>query len=284
MLAWNGALWRFHLLHLTIDEERRVAGGRHLVAEHAHLLYHLVLYTSGDNEATVGGAPVPFRRGTLILVAPNEPHDFSPRKQGRAHYDEITFAFQGEKGASLALPFHQMLSLWSGVPLAGQRSLDLTENQIARFTALLEEVRSRQGTGGPRAPLGGLEPVIALLAYVVTLLLDEGASAFAPDAVESARRHLEARLSETVRIRELAELTGRSGEALIRSFRKVHGLSPIAWQHARRIDSAAILLTSTHLPCAEIADRLGYTDVHHFSRMFRKIRGVPPTALRRARG
>jgi len=282
-LTWKEAPWYFHLIHSTLDEERKVAGIHHHVVEHKHPLYHLVAYTAGENACTVEGEEIPFKRGTLVLVSPGQLHDFSPRKMGRARYSELTFSFMNPEGVPLAIPVHEVLSLWAGSAISNNRSLNLGENQLVRFSGLLDETQKRHSAGSPRNAHVALEPVSALFGFLATLLNAEGEEARTDDVIETVRQHIEAHLTEAVRIDELAALTGRSGESLIRGFRKIHGLPPIAWQHARRVESAAILLGSTNLSCAEIADRLGYTDVHHFSRMFKKIRGIPPTALRKTR-
>jgi len=51
--------------------------------------------------------------------------------------------------------------------------------------------------------------------------------------------------------------------------------------NARRIDRACILLRETDLPVIEICHRVGFENLSHFNRQFRKLRGVTPTAFRR---
>lgn len=47
-----------------------------------------------------------------------------------------------------------------------------------------------------------------------------------------------------------------------------------------RMNQAAVLLRTTSIPINEIADQVGYKDYFYFSKMFKKIMGVPPRGYR----
>ena len=59
------------------------------------------------------------------------------------------------------------------------------------------------------------------------------------------------------------------------------GNSPMAWLYAARIERAKHLLMSTGQSVAEVSECVGFRDVSHFSRMFRKQVGVSPGRYRR---
>lgn len=48
-----------------------------------------------------------------------------------------------------------------------------------------------------------------------------------------------------------------------------------------KIQTAKKLLTSTDMLVSEIADELGYNQVYHFIRQFKKITGITPGAFRK---
>lgn len=58
------------------------------------------------------------------------------------------------------------------------------------------------------------------------------------------------------------------------------GNSPMAWLYAARIERAKHLLMSTGQSVAEVSECVGFRDVSHFSRMFRKQVGVSPGRYR----
>lgn len=67
-----------------------------------------------------------------------------------------------------------------------------------------------------------------------------------------------------------------------RAFRAATGLSPREWAIHARLERARELLARPDLAVGEIADRLGYRDVHFFSRQFARHTGLAPLAWRRS--
>ncbi|HNP56595.1 MAG TPA: AraC family transcriptional regulator [Gordonia sp. (in: high G+C Gram-positive bacteria)] len=58
------------------------------------------------------------------------------------------------------------------------------------------------------------------------------------------------------------------------------GTTPRKWLYDRRIDRACVLLRTTEYSCAEVCDELGFSDVSHFSRVFRRVTGTSPGRYR----
>ncbi|RVV98827.1 AraC family transcriptional regulator [Mesobaculum littorinae] len=66
-------------------------------------------------------------------------------------------------------------------------------------------------------------------------------------------------------------------------FRNTTGLSPYQWQLTRRIEQAQQLLADTDLTVANIADRLGFSDQAHLTKVFSRRVGATPASWRRDR-
>ena len=58
------------------------------------------------------------------------------------------------------------------------------------------------------------------------------------------------------------------------------GMSIQTFLQRLRIEQACILLEQTSLPFADIALRVGYSDAKHFSRVFRRCKGLSPRDYR----
>lgn len=77
------------------------------------------------------------------------------------------------------------------------------------------------------------------------------------------------------------------GAELGMSVRYIHklfsasGTTPRAWLYARRLDRARTLLLQSEITCANLSEQLGFRDVSHFSRAFRKQFGISPGRYRR---
>ncbi|WP_317618470.1 AraC family transcriptional regulator [Paenibacillus sp. PL91] len=76
-----------------------------------------------------------------------------------------------------------------------------------------------------------------------------------------------------VQLRELQQLSGWSKNHLLLIFRNYMGMSPMQYLAWIRINKAKELAIQTNLTISEIAERVGYSDVHTFGRMFKKKTG-----------
>jgi AraC-like DNA-binding protein len=91
-------------------------------------------------------------------------------------------------------------------------------------------------------------------------------------------------LSEAVRLRELAALTGLSQSQFGRAFKASTGLSPHQWQLTARISKAQELLVLGAMRLSEIALVTGFAEQSHFTRVFKNVTGASPAAWRREHG
>ena len=83
-----------------------------------------------------------------------------------------------------------------------------------------------------------------------------------------------------VSLSELAKLSGRSLSTFNRDFKKIFNTSPHKWLLKNRLEKAKELLISTQNTASDIYLDLGFKDLAHFSRVFKKEFGVPPSEIR----
>ncbi len=100
-----------------------------------------------------------------------------------------------------------------------------------------------------------------------------------PDRINRAREYIQGHFWENFGLDELADAAGVSKFHLARSFRKTHGLSPIAYRTQRRIHEAKRLILKGH-PLADVAVDLGFADQSHFTRQFQATVGISPSLYR----
>jgi len=66
-----------------------------------------------------------------------------------------------------------------------------------------------------------------------------------------------------------------------RIFKTITGDSAMHYLNCVRIRKSEELLLNSELNCSEIAQEVGYSGIHTFSRLFKRIKGVPPTEFKR---
>ncbi|UVI29629.1 helix-turn-helix transcriptional regulator [Paenibacillus spongiae] len=88
-------------------------------------------------------------------------------------------------------------------------------------------------------------------------------------------------LHEPLDIGRLLLVFPYSRSSLFTLFRNLFGQTPMEYIKAVRLNKAFLMLCSTSLPVAEIAETTGFSNSFHFSREFKSRYHVPPTWARK---
>lgn len=91
---------------------------------------------------------------------------------------------------------------------------------------------------------------------------------------------LELHYAEELTLEQIAESTSISVTECMRCFRRSIGVSPIRFLKEHRLQCAANLLCHTKQSISEIAVSCGFPDMSYFTKAFRQLYGVTPTAYR----
>lgn len=93
--------------------------------------------------------------------------------------------------------------------------------------------------------------------------------------IADAKAYIDANYADGFGLHYLATLSGLSVFHFTRSFKKVVGLSPLAYRNQRRITEARERLLDGQ-PIAQVALEMGYADQSHLTRQFQRIVGASP--------
>jgi len=101
-----------------------------------------------------------------------------------------------------------------------------------------------------------------------------------PGAMRRVREHVEAHLSESMDLAELAAIAGLSVYHFARAFKQSAGVTPHHYLVRRRIERAQDMLARSELPLSGIALATGFSDQSHLARHFRQMLGMTPGQFR----
>lgn len=123
-----------------------------------------------------------------------------------------------------------------------------------------------------------LARVLPQAALAPQLLAGIAQHGFASDLLALCERHLGAQLG----LREMAAGLGLSERTLSARCRTAFGCSPTRLFVRRKMEHARNLLIQTDLPVKEISAFLGFENPYHFSTVYKRVHGEPPSKAREA--
>lgn len=275
----------FSIIHAAWEVHYPSKHARSLAQQHAHNVYHIVLYTEGESLFLLNNKIHPAKPGVLAVVSPGEMHCFPPCGPNPVKYTEVTFELIcGEE--RLTLPFNELLSAY-----AGQQAPDVAYPQYLesvsfhQMESLLQTLHDTLANPNPLRDFSANVIVAQILSFLAHNLYSDAGSDYYPavSGLLRARTEIENKFREDLSIEYLANIAGLSTGYFIRAFRGRFGLPPIRYQQQLRINLAKNLLVTTGLACGEIAQRVGIDDQYYFSRMFRRFVGQTPLEYRHSR-
>lgn len=99
--------------------------------------------------------------------------------------------------------------------------------------------------------------------------------------VDRIAEYVDARVGETITLDQLAGVATLSPFHFARAFRATTGLTPHQFVTARRVERARAQLRATDASVVEVAHAVGFANVSHFRRVFRRELGLLPGEDRR---
>lgn len=101
-----------------------------------------------------------------------------------------------------------------------------------------------------------------------------------PQRLIAVKDYIDAHSAEPLTLEFLAQMAHWSVAHFSEEFHRAFGTSPIDYVIQQRLHQASYLLMDVNLSVTEIARRVGYDDLYHFSKLFKRHRGVSPRQAR----
>jgi AraC-like DNA-binding protein len=132
------------------------------------------------------------------------------------------------------------------------------------------------------------ELLILKIKELILLLLQSDKAATIADLFVQLFSPREVKLKDIVQthlfsdftIAELATLSGQSLSSFKREFKKLYNDTPANFIRTKRLQEAQKLLQISTLSISEIGYQVGYNDISHFSKVFKKHIGISPAECR----
>jgi len=254
--------------------------------EHAHNVYHVVLYIRGKGEFDYCGRTIAFEPGVLAVTAPGQTHMFGPYEptDEEIEYWNYTFDMVDADNLALELSFAELLARWWGVSTG---ELDLTPRLLT--TMEFQEMRTALNASMVLTdacesfPLPHETPTVlnllAKLLHIFSRKEQQSRQRKADLRLRQAQTMIENDLQGRQTIADLAHAVGMSRAHFLRRFKAEFGVTPMHYSRHRRLSHALNLLESGENSFKEVAERVGFCDEFHFSKAFKAEFGESPSTF-----
>lgn len=98
--------------------------------------------------------------------------------------------------------------------------------------------------------------------------------------IEPTLGYLRQNIDSSLALADMANHAGLSKSHFSRIFKDQTGYAPMDYFIHLKVQKAVSLLMLTDLSVREIATTVGYEDPYYFSRLFKKVTGASPSAIR----
>lgn len=227
--------------------------------------FELVYFPDGtQTEYEIGERLFVLNEPCFIFTRPGDWHTyrFAPEKNVRhlfVHFDYASLREADERFEALLQEGHMFLA-----------------RRHMLVTSLIEKmlwIANHQPAHWPRRlavlVAAALEELSSFSAQVA-----EGETISLPVPIQHAITYMEEHLTDSVKIEEIASISGWSHEYFTRMFVAATGISPKRMLLELRFRRAELLMMGGFGTVKQIAYSVGFRDEHHFSKMYKKVRGI----------
>lgn len=251
---------------------------------HCHTEFELFIFAEGQCRFQLGESFFTAKAGDVVLVQPNVLHGAEPINGEKVAYDIVLFHPQLMTGGIEDRAYQE---IW--LPLInGDLNVDAPINMEHPYYTQILNVAEHTVTcvRNPNIPNELL--LRSSLMNLFFLLLDSGSIRSKTELLSQndsvlvpVTDYIKANYAEALTVETLADIVHLSKSYFMGLFRKIYGMSAIAYVHHVRIEAVCELLKHTDESITEIAIRCGYPSVANFNRHFKKEVGMTPGEYRK---
>ena len=232
-----------------------------------HYLIHFVL--SGKGKFSIGGKEYPLEQGYGFLIPPEELSFYQADEE-----DPWTYVWVGF-GGSLAGELVKSM----GLSLAGPVFKSEREKELYQAVKDMME-HNTFGVANDLRRNGQLQLFLSLIAEGVPVE-EKSDTGRADHYVRRAVEFIQGNYCNPIKITDVADYVCINRSYLYTLFHNATGMSPQQFLTTFRITKATELLQLTSLPVESIALSCGYTDPLVFSKSFKQMKKMSPSAYRK---
>ncbi len=249
----------------------------------AHPFWEMLYVDKGEVDVIADDTALRLTHGDILFHKPDEFHSLSANGVVAPNLVVVAFDAEGEAmdrfAGALFKAGEAERNLFAGIiaeardafssPLDDPKTTALTRNDNARFASeqllslLLEQLLIRLARREEATPAVRISSSIKLRSD--------------HDLVDRIIEYMQAHLYGSLSFADVCRFSAQSATNLKTIFKTVTGVGVMSYYRNLKIEEAKRMLREGDGNITQIADRLGYTSVHYFSRYFKRTTGMTPS-------
>lgn len=239
--------------------------------------FDLLFIHDGEVNLVIGGeAPLRICKGQAVLLFPHTPFhgkSITARTKASVHH----FLISASSSGTLQWPLRQIYGKQRGYEF-----LDSMGNiQIAQDLDRSLRLRESSTEAASHAMQCNLLCLSLTQLHCGPGSVPSSVSRQSLVALNEVLDWLSENLDKSIALSEMANRSKLSESHFRRLFRQQHGISPGRYHQEQRKREACRVLRESALPVKAISKQLGFEDLAHFYRAFKKHTGIPPAEYRK---
>lgn len=261
---------------LTLQEDNQMRFYEHL---HQHAEIQLSYILQGEGTLFTGQSVWPFTKGQLIAIGGNVPHVFkSDSNSQKAHRISIFIDTQWLTDNVSQIEEFKELSTFLRLCEEGF----VYQDQTALCYRHIKDAFEQKG-------ISRFNTCLSLFKFLgqATITSFNNPSSIVPYKRKDSKRMSAvidftlAHYQRSISLEDAAQKAALTTTAFCKYFKRITGKTYTQFLNEVRIESATrVLLTKPDRSIAQIAEEVGYSNISHFNRQFKKIKNTTPRAFR----
>jgi AraC-like DNA-binding protein len=252
------------------------------VSPHIHENFEVLLINCDNIIGTIGKKKYNLKKKSLVLLNKVDLHWFRMKNSGT--YDRYVITFMPENLSALSTDTTNLLDCFFYRPFPDPQILELQDSQANELIALFEELIFQTDPKNKNQYGNDLAIIIHFAEVLLTInryyrqkhnFLSAGTEDIGHKVIYEIISYIHSNCCDEITLDTLAEDFSINKYSLSKIFRSVTGLPPIQYLIRCRLEKAKQYL-HTEKSISEVCMRVGFNNMAHFSKAFKKYYGVSP--------
>lgn len=246
-----------------------------------HDFWEMIYIETGEADVILKNETISLKKGDVFFVKPNLRHKLCGNK--KVNFNAFIISFSTN---SSSMKFFSKKCLNVNVGLREYISLIINEGRNA---FIIEKNTPYKTVLMPNenSPLGSLQMIRCYMEQFLIMLLRGNENKF-PNLfsnkenmenhiVLSVKNILTYNIYSNISVDEICESLHYSRTYISKVFKKYCNTTMNSYYNELKINEAKILIDSNKYNFTQIAEKLGYSNSHYFTRVFKRVTGITPT-------